>query len=181
MGRPIRVCGTAFRWIDEHELPGADRRHAACRAHPGTSTELLAVDRANEHYNTRAAGETGVCPRVLYHLPEHNVMVLEFIRGETMSIAKLQRPGSPTRIAQSLRKLHAGPRFRNDFNMFRLIEFYLTIVDQHSVRIPQNYREYLPRVARIEAALRTPPAAPRCRATTICWPATTSTTGSSCG
>jgi thiamine kinase-like enzyme len=120
---------------------------------PGTATELLAVDRANEHYNTRAAGETGVSPRVLYHLPEHQVMVLEFICGETMSIAKLQQPGYPTRIAQSLRKLHAGPRFHNDFNMFRLIEFYLTIVDQHGVRIPQNYRDSLPRVAQIEAAL----------------------------
>jgi thiamine kinase-like enzyme len=110
---------------------------------PGTATELLAVDRANEHYNTRAAGETGVCPRVLYHLPEHQVMVLEFICGETMSIARLQQPGYPTRIAQSLRKLHAGPRFHNDFNMFRLIEFYLTIVDRHGVRIPRNYRDSL--------------------------------------
>ena len=124
---------------------------------PGASTELLAVDRTNEHNNTRAAGETGVCPRVLYHLPEHNVMVLEFVRGETMTIAKLQRPGSPTRIAQSLRKLHAGPRFCNDFNMFRLIEFYLTIVDQQGVRIPQDYREYLPQVTQIEAALRCAP------------------------
>ena len=120
---------------------------------PGASTELLAVDRTNEHYNTRAAGETGVCPRVVYHLPEHQVMVLEFIRGETMSIAKLQRPGNPARIARSLRKLHAGSRFRNDFNMFRLIEFYLTIVDQHGVRIPETYRDYSPRVARIERAL----------------------------
>lgn len=120
---------------------------------PGASTELLAVDRTNECYNTRAAGKSGVCPRVIYHLPEHHVTVLEFIRGETMSIAKLQRPGSPTRIARALRTLHAGPRFRNDFDMFRLVEFYLTIVDQHGVRIPQNYRDYLPRVACIEAAL----------------------------
>jgi thiamine kinase-like enzyme len=78
---------------------------------------------------------------------------LEFIHGETMSIATLQQPGNPARIAQALRKLHAGPRFRNDFNMFRLVEFYLAIVDQHGVRIPRNYRDCLPRVARIEAAL----------------------------
>jgi thiamine kinase-like enzyme len=37
--------------------------------------------------------------------------------------------------------------------MFRLIEFYLTIVDQHSMRIPQNYRDSLSQVTRIEAAL----------------------------
>jgi len=120
---------------------------------PGASTELLAVDRANEYYNTRAAGETGVSPKVVHHLPDHNVMVLEFLRGETMSIAKLQMPGNPARMAQSLKKLHAGPRFRNDFNMFRLTEFYLAIADQHGVRIPEDYRSYLSRVARIEAAL----------------------------
>ena len=46
---------------------------------PGESTELLAVDRKNEHFNSKAAAEAGVGPKVLYHLPEYNVMVLEFI------------------------------------------------------------------------------------------------------
>ena len=43
---------------------------------PGQSTELLAVDRENEYYNTRAAAETGVGPKVCYYLPEEKVMVL---------------------------------------------------------------------------------------------------------
>ena len=37
---------------------------------PGESTNLLAVDRKNEHFNSRAAAEAGVGPQVLYHLPE---------------------------------------------------------------------------------------------------------------
>ena len=36
---------------------------------PGADTELLAVDRANELHNTRAAAAAGVGPRVLHHLP----------------------------------------------------------------------------------------------------------------
>jgi thiamine kinase-like enzyme len=119
---------------------------------PGANTELLAVDRANEYHNTRAAGQAGVCPRLAHYLPDADVMVLEFIHGETMSIPKLQGPGMPTRMAQSLKRLHAGPRFLRDFNMFRLTEFYLQIVDAHAVRIPNGYRGYLPKVARIEAA-----------------------------
>jgi len=119
---------------------------------PGASTELLAIDRANEHHNTKAAGEAGVGPRIAHYLPDENVMALEFIHGETMSIPKLQAPGMPTRIAQSLKKLHAGPRFLHDFNMFRLTEFYLKIVDEHQVHIPDGYRRYMPAVARIEAA-----------------------------
>ncbi len=120
---------------------------------PGASTELLAVDRANEYHNTKAAAEAGVTPKIAYYLHDFDVMVLEFIRGETMSIPRLQGPGMPARMAASLKRLHAGPRFLHDFNMFRLTEFYLKIVDEHHVRIPGGYRDYVPKVARIEAAL----------------------------
>lgn len=121
---------------------------------PGESTELLAVDRQNEIYNSKAAAETGVGPKVLHELPQYNVMVLEFITGETMSIQSLQAPAMPARIASSLRMLHAGSRFLKDFDMFRLVEFYLSIVGEHQVRIPDDYRSYLPLVSRIEAAVR---------------------------
>lgn len=124
---------------------------------PGASTELLAVDRKNEYHNTKAAAEAGVGPRIAHYLPEHDVMVLEFIHGETMSNAALHAPGMPARIARSLRLLHGGPRFLTDFNMFRLVEFYLKIVKQHGVRIPDDYRERLPGVRQIEAALNARP------------------------
>ncbi len=120
---------------------------------PGASTELLAVDRKNEYHNTRAAAEAGVGPQVIHYLPDHDVMVLEFIPGQTMSNEALKAPGMPSRIAASLRGLHAGPRFLQDFNMFRLIEFYLQMVQEHDVRIPDTYRDRLPTVARIEQAV----------------------------
>lgn len=119
---------------------------------PGANTDLLAVDRANEYHNTRAAAQAGVGPTIAHYLPDVNVMVLEFIHGETMSIAKLKETGQPTRIAQSLKKLHTGPRFLYDFNMFRLTEFYLKVVDGHDVRIPDRFRDYMAAVSRIEAA-----------------------------
>jgi thiamine kinase-like enzyme len=120
---------------------------------PGAGTDLLAVDRKNEVHNTRAAAEAGVGPRVVHYLPEHDVMVLEFIPGQTMSNVLLAAPGMPGRIAASLRKLHAGPRFLTDFNMFRLIEFYLRMVDDHAVRVPQDYRSRLPVVRQIETSV----------------------------
>jgi thiamine kinase-like enzyme len=126
---------------------------------PGANTELLAVDRANEQHNTRAAAEAGTSPRVAYYLADDSVMVLEFITGQTMSIAALHAPGMPARMAQALKRLHAGPRFLTDFNMFRLVEFYLRIAGEHGVRIPEGYRGYLARVARIESALARHPLA----------------------
>ena len=124
---------------------------------PGASTELLAVNRENEYYNSKAAHEAGVGPRVLYYLPEYCVMVLEFLNGATMSKDSLNKPGMPTRMAQAIRTLHAGPRFLTDFNMFRLTEYYLQICDEHGIRIPDGYLERMPVVQTIEQGMSVNP------------------------
>jgi thiamine kinase-like enzyme len=124
---------------------------------PGASTELLAVNRANEYHNSKAAHEAGVGPKVLYHLPEYNVMVLEFIDGKTMSKDSLNEPRMPTRMAQAIKKLNAGPRFLLDFNMFRLTEYYLQICKEHDTKIPDGYAERMPTVQRIEQAMNVHP------------------------
>ena len=120
---------------------------------PGQSTELLSIDRENEVHNTKAAASTGIGPRVLEHLPGDDVMVLEFISGPTMSAKTLQTRQMAARMAHSFHRLHNAPRFRREFNMFRLIETYLAIVDQHRVTIPNDYHDWLPVVSQIERAV----------------------------
>jgi thiamine kinase-like enzyme len=122
---------------------------------PGGSTELLAIDRNNEYHNTKAASEAGVAPQVLYHLPEYNVMVIEFLKGKTMSKDSLNEKGMPTRMAQAIKKLNQGPRFFSDFNMFRLTEYYLNLCKERSIRIPDGYLERMPAVNQIEMAMNT--------------------------
>ena len=124
---------------------------------PGTATELLAVDRGNELHNTMSAAKAGVAPRVLHVLPAWNVFVTEWLPGQTMSNDAFAMPRMPTRIAATLRRLHAGPRFRDDFNMFRLAEGYLRLVDRRAIPIPAGYRERLGLIPRIEAALANNP------------------------
>ena len=120
---------------------------------PGAATDLLAVDRANERHNTRAAATAGVGPPVLHELPEWDVFVLAWVDARTMSIETLGAPGIPARVAEALRQLHAGPRFRDDFDMFRTTERYLRVVDERAIMIPNGYRDRLDRLPRIEAAL----------------------------
>jgi thiamine kinase-like enzyme len=120
---------------------------------PGRATDLLAIDRANEVHNTRAAAATRIGPIVLEHVPGLDVMVLEFIDGTTMSADSLHSPEMARRMAESFRRLHSAARFLQDFNMFRLIEHYLGIVDEHRVEIPDDYRDRLPTVAEIEKAV----------------------------
>ena len=124
---------------------------------PGASTELLAIDRDNEYHNTKAASQAGVAPKVLYHIPEYNAMVLEFIDGRTMSKDSLNESGMPTRMAQAIKRLHAGPRFLLDFNMFRLTEYYLSLCRELDIRIPDGYNERMDTVKRIEQAMNAKP------------------------
>jgi len=91
-------------------------------------------------------------------IPEWNVFVLEWLEAQTMSNEALARPGVPERIAASLRTLHAGPRFQLDFNMFRLSERYLALVDERDIAIPAGYRDHLGVLPRIETALGRHPA-----------------------
>jgi thiamine kinase-like enzyme len=126
---------------------------------PGADTELLAINRENEHHNTRAAHVAGVGPEVIHHLPGYNVMVLEFLFGQTMSKDALNQPGMPTRMAEAIKQLHEGPRFLTDFNMFRLTEYYLQICTEREIEIPKGYRERLTVIETIEQAMSVKPLA----------------------
>ena len=126
---------------------------------PGEATELLAVDRGNELHNTQAAAQAGVAPRVAATVPKLGAFALAWVDGVAGSNESLRAPGMPARIGMALRQLHAGPRFRDDFDMFRLSERYLALVDERSIPIPSGYREHIDRFPRIEAALRRHPVA----------------------
>jgi thiamine kinase-like enzyme len=126
---------------------------------PGKSTDLLAIDRNNEYHNTKAAGEAGVAPKIVHHLPEYNVMVIEFLDGKTMSKDSLDEPGMPARMAHAIKKLNQGPRFLLDFNMFRLTEYYLSLCSERSINVPDGYNERIDTVKRIEQAMDVSPLA----------------------
>ena len=120
---------------------------------PGKATDLLSVNRAHEHYNTVAASNAAVSPKVLYYLEPESIMVLEYVTGEIMSIRSLQTIEAINKIVHSLKMLHSGPRFANEFNMFRLREFYLDVARKHDVRIPDDYYDYSWVADRIEKAM----------------------------
>jgi thiamine kinase-like enzyme len=94
---------------------------------------------------------------VLHHLPEYNVMVLEFLNGKTMSKDSLNEPGMPIRMAQAIKKLNNGPRFLLDFNMFGLTEYYLSLCKDRDIKIPDGYLDRLETIARIESAMEVNP------------------------
>src|SRR2546422_972494 len=88
-GKEVKITSLSGGLTNENYLVEAGGQRYVMRI-PGASTELLAIDRANEVHNTRAAASTGIGPAVLEHIPELDVMVLEFIPGPTMSATTLQ-------------------------------------------------------------------------------------------
>jgi thiamine kinase-like enzyme len=114
---------------------------------------LLAIDRENEYLNSVAAAEAGVGAGVVAYLPELGALVLDFIEGSTMSAEDMRRGDRLPDVAAAIRNLHGCRRFRDDFNMFRVQERYIRIVQERGLRLPERYLEFVPQVQAIEQAM----------------------------
>ena len=123
---------------------------------------LLAIDRGNEYHNSRAAARAGVGAPVAGYRPEHNLLVLEFIEGRTLANADVATPGTIGRIAAACRRLHAGPRFKGDFDMFEIQRRYRAVARERGMAIPAGYDGLAPLAeqARKALAVRAGPTVP---------------------
>ncbi|MGQ0573302.1 MAG: phosphotransferase [Pseudonocardia sp.] len=126
---------------------------------PATGPGLLGIDRDHEHVNSRAAAAAGVGAPVLHYRPGQG-LVVGFLPGRTLTDADLHDPAVLARVADACRRLHAGPRFVGDFDMFATQARYRAIVAEHGFRLPPRYDEFVPAVARIRAALPPQPTVP---------------------
>jgi thiamine kinase-like enzyme len=114
---------------------------------------LLAIDRENEYRNSVAAAEAGVGAGVIAYVPEHSLMVLEYLEGETQSAESLRRGDKLDMVAAACRKLHGARRFRDDFDMFEIQPRYLALVRERGFRLPPRYADFQPQVDRIRRAM----------------------------
>ncbi|RVX39626.1 thiamine kinase-like enzyme [Nonomuraea polychroma] len=114
---------------------------------------MLAIDRDAEHANSIAAAAAGVGAPVHAYLPELGVLVVGFLPGRTFTEADLRDPANLPRVAEACRRLHGGPRFVRDFDMFDVQQRYLEIVQSRGFRLPAKYLEFMPVVAQIRKCL----------------------------
>ena len=114
--------------------------------------DLLGIDREHEYANTVAAATAGVGAPVLHYRPGEGLTV-GFLPGRTLSDADLHDPAVLGRVAAACRRLHAGPRFANDFDMFAVQARYRRVVAEHGFRLPPRYDEFLPAVDAVREAL----------------------------
>jgi thiamine kinase-like enzyme len=157
-GRPARV--TPVRGGLSHHIWRVDtggRSYLLRVLDPAVSAAGLGIPPEQEIANTVAAAESGAGARVIEALPEVPALVLAFLPGRTLHADDVREPSATRRIAAACRRLHAGPRFANDFDILAKRRELRDLCARHDLRIPAGYDERQSIVDRIDRALRTTP------------------------
>jgi len=115
--------------------------------------DLLAINRDHEHRNSVAAAAAGVGAPVVACRPEQGLLVLGYINGKTFRNEDLSDPVTIPRVAAACRRLHGGPRFAGDFDMFAVQRRYLDVATGHGFRLPAGYADLMPQVTAARRAL----------------------------
>ena len=103
---------------------------------------LLGIDRDAECANTRAAAEAGVGAEVLEYRPDLGMLVIAFLPGRALENADFADPDRLQRAADACRRLHAGPRFTGDFDMFARQASYRATVRERGFPLPPTYDDH---------------------------------------
>jgi thiamine kinase-like enzyme len=104
--------------------------------------ELLGIHREAEHANSVAACEAGVGAEVLEYRPDLSMTVISFLHGRALTDADFTDAELLERAAHAVRRLHAGPGFTGDFDMFARQADYLDVVREHGLRLPPGYADH---------------------------------------
>ena len=128
---------------------------------PGNETALLGADRVAEREANERAASAGVAAALVFASAEPEMLVTEYVDGETMSeeAGQLREPGALAEVAAMLRAVHACTPIAARFDCFRLVERYAATTRERGGTVPTAYAEAGRAAARIEAVVadREPP------------------------
>jgi thiamine kinase-like enzyme len=120
-------------------------------------SELLAIDRDCEYRNSVTAAAAGAGAPVVEYRPQDRLLVIGYLDGRTLTAADVASEQNIPRIAAACRRLHAGGRFGNDFDMFDIQRRYRAVARDRGFRIPDGYDDLAPQLAAAEKALKARP------------------------
>jgi len=97
----------------------------------GRDTELLGIDRYNEHEASIAAARLGIAPEVLRY--QSGYLVTRFVEGEPGVVDDVEG------VARMLRRLHDSAPIGGRFDSFRVVEAYRATAIEHGIPVPDDY------------------------------------------
>ena len=147
---------------------------------PGASTELLAIDRANELHSARVRGRPWHRARGPPPLPgqrrDRDRVPSRPAHDQCQLRASPACPGASPRRCAAPRRAALPPRLRHA----RLAERYRGLIERRGFPLPSGYQARQPPSERSAPPWRPIPSR-ACPATTTSWPTTTSSRGTGCG
>ena len=123
------------------------------RTWAGAGGDLLAINRDHEYANSVIAARAGVGAPVIDYRPADCLLVIGYIDGRTYDSADVADPANTPRIAAACRRLHAAPRFGNDFDMFEIQPQYRSAIRSRGLPLPAGYDDFAPQFGAARAAL----------------------------
>jgi len=126
----------------------------------GKDTELLGIDRDNEHAATRAAAAAGLAPEVIAFVEPEGFLVTRFVGGRVVPVDEVRTTKALREITRGLRRLHDGPAIPGRFDSFRVVEAYCATATAHGVAVPSAYTTAKEVADRIEEARGVQPPVP---------------------
>lgn len=123
---------------------------------PGNGSEGM-VERTNEEFNARQGCRLGVNPEIRYFNARTGIKLADYVENaETLNAATIQRHDNMCRIARIYRTIHNSHiRLKNEFNIFREIEKYDTLIERAGAAMYQGWASVRPRVMALEEHLNT--------------------------
>jgi thiamine kinase-like enzyme len=116
----------------------------------GKDTELLGIDRRNEHQASLAAARAGVAPEVIDFVEPEGYLVTRFVEGKPIPPEEMRRPENLDRAARMLAAFHEGGPLEARFDSFRVVEAYRDEAAARGVQPPAAYEEASAVAAEVE-------------------------------
>lgn len=98
----------------------------------------IGINRINEKYNSEIAYLNGVGPRVIELNERTNVLVNEYLDGKVLTNNDLNKK-TISKIIKNMKKLHNGPDFLEDFDIFEKLELFINVCKENNYKLPGNF------------------------------------------
>lgn len=105
----------------------------------GAKTELLGIDRKNEHIANVLAGELGIAPEVVYFIQPEGYLVTRFLDSRPLPPEEITTPGRIKQLASILKRIHALPPIPGQFDAFKVVREYTQTVKNYQVKLPDDF------------------------------------------
>ena len=121
---------------------------------PSSNSELLNIDYRNKYYNNKICGEINISPKVTHFIESENLLVTEFIKSKTSSLAIFQSSKEIEQLVKSIKLLHNVNPFLKNFNMLSQISYYQNILKKDYM--PQKLNRYVNNIKSLKNKLYLP-------------------------